>query len=335
MLFRKKGKVEGYSRERYERLRREGYNPDDDVENINRGLIKKGVIIFGLFLLLGSLGIFLLNKYINSRPNPYELAVSSVDSKKAEKSPEDTTETAKTEKNKIDKLLSDYEMYKKDSLTKDVNNYRKELTRIVLEPMVDGTSSEFRQEFKELPIESVYSDEIFMDLKEENIGAYDKENLVKGIYDIDANDLDQYKILVGPQWELPSDEEIKRLKSYECYKLTYDGKLSANYKSFEAKYKNDRNNAEYVYNSFHPASVYANAQITWKSSPKLIYDTPLNQAAIRGVIIFRYYDDKKAKYGLKMLKKYERDVEFRLKFTTDGKFLNKAIYLSDWREANE
>lgn len=156
-----------------------------------------------------------------------------------------------------------------------------------------------------------------------------------------------------------TEEDIERLQEYECYKLTYDGKLSANYKSFEEKYKNDRNNAKYVYKNFKPKGflyswykyetdtsgeeyLYTDAEVNWLSSPKLVYDNPVNSSVIRGILQIKYPKDKVVyrEYPvrdndtstLKANTLYEVDVEFDTRFTTDGNYVPQYKYLSDFKE---
>lgn len=146
-----------------------------------------------------------------------------------------------------------------------------------------------------------------------------------------------------------TEEDIERLQSYEVYKLTLDGKVSQNYQSFEDKYKNNRNDCEYVLNNFYPSKFkveyfdtkkgeevseqppYQRAESNWISSPKLVYDDPVNDSVIRGIIQIKYTSDSNP-YGLKANTWYEADAEYFIRFTTDGNYMRKFEHLSEFKE---
>lgn len=258
-------------------------------------------------------------KFGIKEPQPYDIQIDEgiADVAQIEEDPKETVkkENIEISEGRIKDIEIHIEAYKPDDIR--------------LEPMVDGTSSDYYHKLKDIPIENTYSDEISVTLKDENIGSYNKEKLIQEVSEVDINQRDSFK----PRFYCASEEDIKRLQSYKCYKLTANGEISQNYQSFEDKYQNDRNDCEYLFRNFYP-SFYKNALTTWISSEELIFDTPLNRGAVRGILKLKYYREDNI-YGLKPFKNYERDVEYRLNFTVDGKFVNKIIYLSDWKEVKQ
>ncbi|WP_459195657.1 S-layer homology domain-containing protein [Wukongibacter baidiensis] len=152
------------------------------------------------------------------------------------------------------------------------------------------------------------------------------------------------KIPEKPSNEIPkrttklTEEDITRLQAYECFKYSLDGKIGELYTSFEDMYKNRRANCEHVVKSFHPKTStdykgrteYTGAKIGWITSSRLVYKTLIGDKAIRGVIQLKYSTDNN-KFGLEADKWYECDIEFRYSMTTDGDYINKTNYLSEWK----
>ncbi|WP_459195658.1 S-layer homology domain-containing protein [Wukongibacter baidiensis] len=134
------------------------------------------------------------------------------------------------------------------------------------------------------------------------------------------------------------EEDIKRLQSYECYKLTGDGKISPTYKSFEDMYSEDKSECEAIYKYFHPTKykdyhdkpIYTNADVKFISSPKLIYTTTTLDNAIRGVVQIRYKTEDNP-YNLKPSQWYECDAEYYYLYTTDKEYISKFQHLSKWK----
>lgn len=182
----------------------------------------------------------------------------------------------------------------------------KKPNRITEKPMLDPKSSEIFTELKPLPI----------------------EKSLDGVDIIRKNSDSTYRKTT----EL-TKEIADRLKSYECYKLTGDGKVSRVYKSFEDMYERERDNCQGYSKWFHPARIdeYKYGKVIWISSPELIYRTAQSHISVRGVIQIKYLRTNN-RYNLESDKYYERDVEYLFKDTTDGRFLTKIIYLSNWKE---
>ncbi|WP_459195623.1 S-layer homology domain-containing protein [Wukongibacter baidiensis] len=157
-------------------------------------------------------------------------------------------------------------------------------------------------------------------------------------------DESERKMPEKPSNEIPkrttklTKEDIDRLQAYECLKYSLDGKIGELYTSFEDMYQNRRANCEHVIKSFNPKSSrdykgkteYTGAEIGWTTSPKLVYKTLIGDKAIRGVIQLKYSTDNN-KFGLEADKWYECDIEFRYSMTTDGNYISKIKYLSNWR----
>ncbi|WP_459195622.1 hypothetical protein [Wukongibacter baidiensis] len=177
---------------------------------------------------------------------------------------------------------------------------------IEIKPMLDGTSGVLYSELKPLPLEDT--------LEEISIRAKKNDK-------------------VYPKTEKITSEIIKRLKSYPTYNYDGNGKISKLYVSFEDMYKNRKENCGYIVKSFSPSMVdiYKYGEVIWGTSPRLVYKTPIGQKAVRGIIQIKYYRANNP-YDLKPFKWYERDVEYRLTFATEGKHLNKIVYLSNWME---
>ena len=135
-----------------------------------------------------------------------------------------------------------------------------------------------------------------------------------------------------------TEEDIKRLKSYECYKLTGDGKVSKNYKSFEVMYEEEKDECEGIYKAFHPMkyrdfhdnSIYINAEVKFISSPELVYQTPYLDNAIRGITQIKYKTNKNP-YNLKDNQWYECDTEYYFRLTTDKHYIRQFKHLSKWK----
>lgn len=222
--------------------------------------------------------------------------------------------------NEKDVIRNEVEKVEREEAEKIVNEIKnKEIYieahkrgQIMLKPMLDTASAELYTELKPLPIENSYGDNVSIKLKENCKTPSDRTIKL-------------------------SKEDVERLQGYKVWSKTKDleGNLTVdpNYKSFEDMYKNRKDICKFVNKAFHPEmfSYYKYAEVDWITSDNLIYQTPLSQYAVRGIIKLKYYRANN-RYHLKTDKWYERDVEYKLSFTTDGNFINEIIYLTDWKE---
>lgn len=127
-----------------------------------------------------------------------------------------------------------------------------------------------------------------------------------------------------------SEADIQHLQSYAQYSGDGVHGTSSAYHSFEDMYVNDRGSCDKLSKDFTPITLsdYSKAKAVWLGSPRLIYRNAISQYSIRGILSLTYYSDNK--FGLTPNVTYQREVEYRLRYT-DALRLENIKYLSEFK----